>query len=91
MFTHEYRYSDSADELPLSAPYTAIHVGAAAPTMPQDLIDQLDSPGRMFIPVGTHEQAIWKVDKDAQGKVTKEMLMGVRVSGSHTELSKSGL
>jgi len=29
--------------------YSAIHVGAAAPTMPQALIDQLASPGRMFI------------------------------------------
>ena len=33
------------------APYDAIHVGAAAPTMPQELIDQLNKPGRMFIPV----------------------------------------
>lgn len=32
-------------------PYEAIHVGAAAPTMPQALIDQLARPGRMFIPV----------------------------------------
>ena len=32
-----------------AALYDAIHVGAAAPTMPQALIDQLASPGRMFI------------------------------------------
>ncbi|KAB5593436.1 Protein-L-isoaspartate(D-aspartate) O-methyltransferase [Ceratobasidium theobromae] len=31
-------------------PYNVIHVGAAAPTMPQPLIDQLAKPGRMFIP-----------------------------------------
>lgn len=29
--------------------YDAIHVGAAAPSVPQALIDQLASPGRMFI------------------------------------------
>ncbi|GFZ46155.1 LOW QUALITY PROTEIN: hypothetical protein JCM24511_04402 [Saitozyma sp. JCM 24511] len=39
------------------APYQVIHVGAAAPHIPQELIDQLDSPGRMFIPVGVGHQA----------------------------------
>ncbi|KAG1763697.1 protein-L-isoaspartate O-methyltransferase [Suillus occidentalis] len=59
------------------APYDAIHVGAAAPTIPQQLIDQLKSPGRMFIPVGTFAQQIMQVDKDENGKVTKKNLMGV--------------
>jgi hypothetical protein len=34
----------------------------------------------MFIPVGTYTQAIWQVEKDANGKVTKKELMGVTVS-----------
>ena len=34
-------------------PYNAIHVGAAAATMPQDLVDQLADNGRMVIPVIT--------------------------------------
>lgn len=63
---------------PERAPYDAIHVGAAAPTLPQALVDQLNSPGRMFIPVGTREQAIWRIDKDKDGNVTKEELFGVR-------------
>ena len=35
----------------------------------------------MFIPVGPDggEQDVWTVDKDAQGKVTKTKLFGVRV------------
>lgn len=60
------------------APYKVIHVGAAAPTIPQDLIDQLDRPGRMFIPVGEHNQDIWQVDKAADGSVNKTKLFGVR-------------
>ena len=61
------------------APYDAIHVGAAAPTVPQELIDQLASPGRMFIPVGQHMQFIEHIDKDAHGNVSRKRVMGVRV------------
>ncbi|KIS00711.1 protein-L-isoaspartate O-methyltransferase [Cryptococcus deuterogattii 2001/935-1] len=38
------------------APFTVIHVGAAAPEYPQELVDQLAKPGRMFIPVGRGSQ-----------------------------------
>lgn len=31
----------------------------------------------MFIPVGTDQQAIWQVDKDKEGIVTKKKLFGV--------------
>lgn len=35
----------------------------------------------MFIPVGgSYNQAIWQVEKDANGKVTKKELMNVLVS-----------
>ncbi|WVQ71723.1 protein-L-isoaspartate O-methyltransferase [Cryptococcus sp. DSM 104548] len=49
------------------APFGVIHVGAAAPQMPLDLVNQLAKPGRMFIPV----------DKSATGEVTKKKLFGV--------------
>ena len=61
-------------------PYDAIHVGAAAPVIPDALVEQLASPGRMFIPVGTLMQNILHVDKDSDGKVTQKEIMGVRVS-----------
>lgn len=61
-----------------AGPYDAIHVGAAAPTLPQPLVDQLKSPGCMFIPVGTHSQQILLVKKDRNGNVTETGLMGVR-------------
>jgi len=50
--------------------------------LPQALVEQLASPGRMFIPVGTDMQYIMHIDKDAEGKVTETQVMGVQVSGS---------
>lgn len=65
--------------------WDAIHVGASAVTLHQELVDQLRAPGRMFIPVDDDEedgdrggQHIWAVDKDAEGKVTKKKLFAVR-------------
>ena len=65
------------------APYDAIHVGAAAREMHEELVQQLKSPGRMFIPVedagdGWGSQWIWIVDKDEQGNVRRRKDMGVR-------------
>jgi protein-L-isoaspartate(D-aspartate) O-methyltransferase len=40
---------------PQGAPYDAIVVAAAAPRIPQSLIDQLAAGGRLVIPVGTRE------------------------------------
>ncbi|KAJ7481731.1 Pcmt1-prov protein [Mycena latifolia] len=63
---------------PSEGPYDAIHVGAAAPTIPEPLIAQLARPGRMFIPVGTVSQHIMQVDKDTEGNVTEKQVMAVR-------------
>ena len=61
------------------APFKVIHVGAAAEEIPQELIDQLDNNGRMFIPVGKSygDQWIYLVDKDSNGKINKKQLMEV--------------
>ncbi|KAL1839264.1 hypothetical protein VTJ49DRAFT_1701 [Mycothermus thermophilus] len=62
--------------------WDAIHVGAAAAELHQGLLDQLKSPGRMFIPVddddGGWGQHVWCIDKDEHGKVTRKKLFGVR-------------
>ena len=61
------------------APFDAIHVGAASPTTPQALIDQLSLGGRLVIPVGKEEQELVAYDRDAiTGLVTKTVLFGVR-------------
>ncbi|GAA6023123.1 hypothetical protein JCM11491_000079 [Sporobolomyces phaffii] len=59
--------------------YSAIHVGAASNEFPERLIDQLATPGRMFVPVGRDwgEQWIWQIDKDRDGKVNKKKLFRV--------------
>jgi protein-L-isoaspartate O-methyltransferase len=67
------------NDLVYIGPYDAIHVGAAAPSLPPALIEQLSKPGRMFIPVGTYMQFIEHVDKDAAGNVSSQKVMGVRV------------
>ena len=59
-------------------PYDAIHVGAAAPTTPEALIQQLAPGGRMMIPVGTFDQSLDCYDKGQDGKVTLRHAMGVR-------------
>jgi protein-L-isoaspartate O-methyltransferase len=60
-------------------PYDAIHVGAAARTIPPALVEQLATPGRMIIPVGTYSQKLMQVDKDAEGRITQRDLFGVLV------------
>lgn len=57
-----------------------IHVGAAAPFLPTELVEQLAQPGRMFIPIGDEAQDVWQIDKDAKGSITQTKLFGVRVS-----------
>ena len=49
--THPTPAPSSCPGYPAGGPYSAIHVGAAAPTVPDTLVEQLARPGRMFIPV----------------------------------------
>ncbi|KAG5185762.1 l-isoaspartyl protein carboxyl methyltransferase, like [Tribonema minus] len=66
------------DGLPEAAPFDAIHVGAAAASIPPKLAEQLKVGGRMVIPVGPHggPQELLQVDRTAEGFTTKP-LMGV--------------
>lgn len=64
------------------SPYNAIHVGAAAETLPQQLIDQLTPGGRIICPVVAIEgfqrfQDLVQVDKNIDGTITKKKLMQV--------------
>ncbi|XP_050450620.1 protein-L-isoaspartate(D-aspartate) O-methyltransferase-like isoform X3 [Cataglyphis hispanica] len=65
-------------------PYNAIHVGAAANTLPQEvnLINQLAPGGRLICPVVAIEgfqrfQDLLQVDKNTDGTITKKKLMQV--------------
>ena len=71
---------DGFDGLPDSGPYDAIHVGAAAPSVPPALVKQLKKGGRMIIPVGPEHgsQFLMQVDKAGDGTVKQSRMMGVR-------------
>ncbi|KAI0150799.1 protein-L-isoaspartate O-methyltransferase [Xylariaceae sp. FL1272] len=62
--------------------WDAIHVGAAAVQLHDELVQQLRAPGRLFIPVEEENQSwrqyIWVVDKDKDGQVSKKKMYGVR-------------
>jgi protein-L-isoaspartate(D-aspartate) O-methyltransferase len=69
-------------------PFDAIHVGAAADTLPDVLVQKLKPGGRMVIPVGPQwdYQVLQVVDKDLRGKVKKHNITGVR----YVPLTKPG-
>ncbi len=62
------------------SPFHCIHVGAAAPNTPTELIEQLAEGGRLVIPVGEDgaDQYLMVYDKEPGGKVKAERVMGVR-------------
>ena len=60
------------------APYDRIMVTAAAATIPQELIEQLEPGGKMLIPVGSSfMQDLQLVEKDGQGKLHKTVINNV--------------
>jgi len=67
-------------------PFDAIIVTAAAPEIPQPLVDQLKEGGRMVIPVGErYSQMLMKVVKTPQGTVVEKSVPCVFVPliGNH--------
>lgn len=76
MVVADGRLGDPGDR----GPFDAIHVGAASPTLPQALIDQLAPGGRLVCPVGPEggAQQLVAADKSKDGKhITRHALMGV--------------
>ena len=64
--------------VPADGPYNAIHVGAAAPTLPKPLVDQLAPGGRLVCPVGPKGamQKLILVDRSADGKRFEQQDLG---------------
>ena len=58
------------------APYDAIVVSAAAPEIPQALIDQLANDGRMVLPVGSRELQDLILVRKSQGGIFRVRLDG---------------
>ena len=70
-------HADGSVGHPSGAPYDAITVAAAGPTIPQTLLDQLAPDGRLVMPVGSRGQELVRVTRHADGDVT-ETLLAVR-------------
>jgi protein-L-isoaspartate(D-aspartate) O-methyltransferase len=61
--------SDGSLGYPEKAPYDAISVAAAAPDLPAALMEQLQDPGRMVIPVGPPDDQQLRVITKSGGKI----------------------
>ncbi len=70
------RLADGYEGWVEAAPFTGIIVTAAAPRIPEPLLDQLDAGGRMIVPVGQRGrvQTLTKIVKE--GEHTREIDLG---------------
>jgi protein-L-isoaspartate(D-aspartate) O-methyltransferase len=68
--------ADGSKGYPEKAPYDRIVVTAAAPEVPEPLLDQLKPNGVMVIPVGEISlfQILIRLTKDEAGKIRQENL-----------------
>jgi protein-L-isoaspartate(D-aspartate) O-methyltransferase len=68
------RTGDGSAGWPEAAPFDAISVAAAAPSVPQPLIEQLADGGRLVIPIGdSNEQELVLVRKQKNGIISKNL------------------
>jgi protein-L-isoaspartate(D-aspartate) O-methyltransferase len=72
---------------PEAAPFDAVIVTAAAPKIPQPLIEQLKVGGRMVIPVGDYSQELYLITKEKDG-VVKQAIIPVRFVPMTGEVQK---
>jgi protein-L-isoaspartate(D-aspartate) O-methyltransferase len=76
----EIKIGDGYKGWPEKAPFDAIVVTAAAPRVPEALIEQLKPGGRLVIPVGEpgRAQDLLLIVKTAEGKVERKAILPVR-------------
>ena len=76
----EIRIGDGYRGWPEKAPFDAIVVTAAAPRVPEALVEQLKPGGRMVIPVGQAggAQELLLIVKTAAGKIEQKKILPVR-------------
>jgi len=72
-----FRVGDGGEGWPEEAPFDAIMVTAAPPTIPRALKVQLGNAGRMIIPVGTDYQELVLMRREGE-RVLESRLMSVR-------------
>jgi len=80
------RVGDGTLGWPEYGPYDAILVGAAAPDVPQPLLDQLAVGGQLLIPVGDREnQSLYRIRRSADGfeRTKLDAMRFVPLIGAH--------
>ncbi len=70
-------YDDGGMGLPEFAPFDGIVMAAASTHVPSALLEQLAIGGRMVLPMGSHEQYLYLIERDAKG-YRETRLDGVR-------------
>ena len=69
----KFFYGDGYEGLPTYAPFDKVIITAAAPFIPQKLIAQLKTGGKMVVPVGEgNVQRMLRLTKKADGTTTEE-------------------
>jgi protein-L-isoaspartate(D-aspartate) O-methyltransferase len=81
------RAGDGYQGWPEAAPFDAVIVTAAAPKIPQPLIEQLKTGGRLVIPVGELSQELYLVTKNEEG-IVKQSIIPVRFVPMTGEVQK---
>mgnify|MGYP000255211781 CR=1 FL=1 len=71
------KHADGSLGLREAAPYDTIIVAAAAPKVPQALVDQLSEGGRLILPVGAAEQSLVLIERTVRG-IRETRLSAVR-------------
>lgn len=61
------KHGDGHQGIPEAAPFDAILITAAASHVPTALLSQLKIGGRMVLPLGTHEQHLYLIERTDQG------------------------
>ena len=84
----EIRAADGSYGWPDHAPFDGIIVTAAAPSVPQTLIDQLKEGANLVIPVGQpyHHQLLKQIHKTLDGQINVRDILGVAfvpLTGEH--------
>jgi protein-L-isoaspartate(D-aspartate) O-methyltransferase len=70
----KFFYGDGYEGLPTFAPFDKVLITAAAPEVPQKLVEQMKVGGMMVIPIGTGEvQVMKRFIKQADGSLIEEI------------------
>ncbi|MGE0772914.1 MAG: protein-L-isoaspartate(D-aspartate) O-methyltransferase [Cyclobacteriaceae bacterium] len=67
-----FYFGDGSKGLPAYAPFDKILVTAGAPVVPEALLEQLNDPGILVIPVGDREKQVMLKLTKRNGKIEKE-------------------